>query len=269
MSAPAPLLPAAAERALSDRQREILDALEALAVHEGFARLTMAQLAARVNCSLRTLYGLAPRKDALLLMVIVPFFVTYLPIAGHHPYATTTRGPFTDPGELGAYKNALLEADRSVAALLDGLRERGLDRRTLVVVFGDHGEAFGQHPGNFGHTQFIYEENVRVPLIVAGLTDDASARRVRRIRGGSQYAASSSTSRVWRLTSVDAPPMIPARPIAPSASAIATTSSSRLRSSSSRVTRRSPARARRTIRAEPRRVAASYACIGWLSSSMT
>ena len=30
----------------------------------------MAQLAARVNCSLRTLYALAPRKDALLLMVI-------------------------------------------------------------------------------------------------------------------------------------------------------------------------------------------------------
>jgi AcrR family transcriptional regulator len=68
--APRPLLPADAERALSGRQREILDALEALAVQEGFARLTMAQLAARVNCSLRTLYGLAPRKGDLLLMVI-------------------------------------------------------------------------------------------------------------------------------------------------------------------------------------------------------
>ncbi len=36
----------------------------------GFAELTMAQLAARVNCSLRTLYGLAPSKDELLLMVM-------------------------------------------------------------------------------------------------------------------------------------------------------------------------------------------------------
>jgi arylsulfatase A-like enzyme len=34
-------------------------------------------------------------------------------------------------------------------------------------VFGDHGEAFGQHDGNFGHTFQIYEENVHVPLIVA------------------------------------------------------------------------------------------------------
>ena len=69
-AAPRPLLAAEVERALSERQREILDALEALAVQDGFAELTMAQLAARVNCSLRTLYALAPRKDALLLMVI-------------------------------------------------------------------------------------------------------------------------------------------------------------------------------------------------------
>ena len=68
--APQPLLAPEVERALSDRQREILDALEALAMQDGFAELTMAQLAARVNCSLRTLYALAPRKDALLLMVI-------------------------------------------------------------------------------------------------------------------------------------------------------------------------------------------------------
>jgi AcrR family transcriptional regulator len=68
--APRPLLAPEVERGLSARQREILDALEALAMQDGFAALTMAELAARVNCSLRTLYALAPRKDALLLMVI-------------------------------------------------------------------------------------------------------------------------------------------------------------------------------------------------------
>jgi AcrR family transcriptional regulator len=70
LRAPRPLLAPEVERSLSGRQREILDALEALAMQDGFAELTMAQLAARVNCSLRTLYALAPRKDALLLMVI-------------------------------------------------------------------------------------------------------------------------------------------------------------------------------------------------------
>jgi len=70
LRAPRPLLPADAERALTSRQREVLDALEKLAVDDGFAELTMAELAARANCSLRTLYGIAPRKEALLLIVV-------------------------------------------------------------------------------------------------------------------------------------------------------------------------------------------------------
>jgi AcrR family transcriptional regulator len=68
--APRPLLPAEAERKLTPRQREILDSLESLAVEQGFAELTMAQLASTVNCSLRTLYGLAKSKEALLLTVV-------------------------------------------------------------------------------------------------------------------------------------------------------------------------------------------------------
>jgi len=96
-----------------------------------------------------------------------PFFVAYLPTAGHHPYATDEPGPFSGRGEFSAYQNALYEGDRSLGALLEGLRARGLDRHTLFVVFGDHGEAFGQHDGNFGHTLQIYDENIRVPLFFA------------------------------------------------------------------------------------------------------
>jgi arylsulfatase A-like enzyme len=51
--------------------------------------------------------------------------------------------------------------------LVDGLQERGVYTNTLFVIYGDHGEAFGQHDGNFGHTFFLYEENVRVPLVIA------------------------------------------------------------------------------------------------------
>ena len=94
------------------------------------------------------------------------FFVTYLPIAGHHPYATTKPGPFAEADERGAYKNAIHEADEAIAALLDGLRARGHGDDTLVVLYGDHGEAFGQHRGNFGHTLFAYDENVRVPIVI-------------------------------------------------------------------------------------------------------
>ena len=96
-----------------------------------------------------------------------PFFLLYMPVAGHHPYATARPGPFAGPGELNAYKNALRDGDDSLAVLLDGLRARQLDQRTMIVAVGDHGEAFGQHDGNYGHTLFAYDENVRVPLLIA------------------------------------------------------------------------------------------------------
>jgi hypothetical protein len=95
------------------------------------------------------------------------FFVTYLPIQGHHPYATTAPGPFEGRTEFDRYLNALHEGDAALGRLLDGLRVRGRDRDTLLVIAGDHGEAFGQHAGNSGHTQFIYDENIHVPFVVA------------------------------------------------------------------------------------------------------
>jgi AcrR family transcriptional regulator len=57
------------ERRLTDRQRELLDELERLFA-DGFADLTMAELASRLNCSMRTLYALAPSRDELVLIVV-------------------------------------------------------------------------------------------------------------------------------------------------------------------------------------------------------
>jgi AcrR family transcriptional regulator len=67
--APKPLLSAYAERQLSTRRLELLDEMEKQLVGGGMADLTMAEIAARVNCSLRTLYAIAPSKDELLLAV--------------------------------------------------------------------------------------------------------------------------------------------------------------------------------------------------------
>jgi glucan phosphoethanolaminetransferase (alkaline phosphatase superfamily) len=96
-----------------------------------------------------------------------PFLVTYLPIAGHHPYASFARPRFPGTEDIDRYRNALYEGDLSIGALLDGLRSRGLDTTTLIAVIGDHGEAFEQHPGNVGHSLAIYEENIRVPMFFA------------------------------------------------------------------------------------------------------
>ncbi len=67
---PKPLLPPDAERRLTERQRQVLDALEELVVGGGLADLTMAEIAGRMNCSLRTLYEISPSKDELVLAVV-------------------------------------------------------------------------------------------------------------------------------------------------------------------------------------------------------
>jgi len=95
------------------------------------------------------------------------FAVSYLPVAGHHPYTFSGPGAFGTATERDRYRSALYDGDVSIGVLLDGLRSRGLLQKTMVVVYGDHGEAFGRHPGNVGHTFFLYEENVRVPFFVA------------------------------------------------------------------------------------------------------
>ena len=67
--APRPVLDRGREARLPGRQREVLDQLGTL-FDDGFADLTMADIAASVGCSLRTLYDLAPSRDELVLTVI-------------------------------------------------------------------------------------------------------------------------------------------------------------------------------------------------------
>lgn len=38
--------------------------------------------------------------------------------------------------------------------------------KTILVLVGDHGEAFGQHPHNYTHSRQSYNENLRTPAIL-------------------------------------------------------------------------------------------------------
>jgi sulfatase-like protein len=108
------------------------------------------------------------------------FFLTYLPIAGHHPYDSPEEGPFPEQRESDRYLNALHYADTALAELVEGLRARGALENTLFVIFGDHGEAFEQHQGNYGHSLFLYDENVHVPYLIVAPGLIAKQIRVRR-----------------------------------------------------------------------------------------
>jgi lipoteichoic acid synthase len=150
--------------------------MEAVLTQSGFAhRADAAGIGGEVESS----FGVDEKStvDALLRWVDAqaptrPLCAAYLPVAGHHPYSHPG-GPFSDEHMLGSYRNALHYADRSVRRLWEGLVARGRAERTVLCVVGDHGQAFGEHAGNFGHTFCLYEENLRVPLLfhAPGRTD--------------------------------------------------------------------------------------------------
>ena len=63
------------------------------------------------------------------------------------------------------YEGELAWIDVNVGRILAALDARGLASKTLVVVVSDHGEEFFDH-GNLGHRHALYEESVRVPLLL-------------------------------------------------------------------------------------------------------
>ena len=65
----------------------------------------------------------------------------------------------------GGYDNEIAEADRQVARLLDAIAPRRA--KTLIIATSDHGEAFGEH-GEIGHSIFVYDTTLRVPLLIEG-----------------------------------------------------------------------------------------------------
>jgi lipoteichoic acid synthase len=102
-----------------------------------------------------------------------PFFVMGWTQQTHHPYEPTPGIPLLDllkePGpdgyDLNRYLNVLHETDRQLARVFDALRRMRLADHTLVVVVGDHGQAFGFPHDSYLQGRTVYEEDVHVPLL--------------------------------------------------------------------------------------------------------
>jgi arylsulfatase A-like enzyme len=66
---------------------------------------------------------------------------------------------------IARYDGDVLYADTELGRLLAGLDALGLASTTAVLVTADHGEEFFEH-GNWGHGQSVYNELIRVPLVL-------------------------------------------------------------------------------------------------------
>ena len=98
-----------------------------------------------------------------------PFFLAYLTLVAHHPYAVPStferRDYGVDDETLDDYLNAVRYTDDVVRRLFEGFEARGLLDSTLFIIVGDHGQAFGEHKQRM-HPDVIWDEVLHVPALL-------------------------------------------------------------------------------------------------------
>jgi hypothetical protein len=99
-----------------------------------------------------------------------PFFAAVLTSATHHPYELPPwlgerTGATADHDPVQRYAALIHGEDVMLGEIVHALDGDGRTRDTILVVFGDHGEAFGEH-GGFQHDNIYTEEGLRVPFLI-------------------------------------------------------------------------------------------------------
>jgi arylsulfatase A-like enzyme len=80
---------------------------------------------------------------------------------GNEPITAAQRDHF-----VGLYKQSLQYLDTQIGRLMSHLDRLGYDSNTILILLSDHGEEFLDH-GRWGHWESnLYDEILRVPLIV-------------------------------------------------------------------------------------------------------
>src|SRR5439155_1553810 len=103
---------------------------------------------------------------------------------------------------------------------LAGVRASGRGARAWVIVTGDHGEEFKDH-GSMGHGRQLYEEAIRVPLLVAGpeVGEGGEARAATGAAGGRRITTPASGidlfPTILDLAGLTPPPGLQGRSLAP------------------------------------------------------
>jgi len=102
----------------------------------------------------------APKGVAKPLIALLKAGVPPVPV---NDLDAETRAVYA--GIVAGYDAEIRYMDHHLGRLLDAVAVSPRSDETLIIITGDHGESFGEHY-YFGHTLHLYEDNVRVPLLV-------------------------------------------------------------------------------------------------------
>ena len=83
----------------------------------------------------------------------------------HAPYLPP--GEFLDLYKTDPYSGEIAYTDSELGKLMDFLKVNRFQDNTIIILTGDHGEAFGEH-GEETHGYFAYNTTLWIPLIITG-----------------------------------------------------------------------------------------------------
>jgi arylsulfatase A-like enzyme len=93
-----------------------------------------------------------------------PFFMWLHYFDPHNNYLRHEKFDF-GKGRIDRYDSEIAFTDYHVGRLLDRMGQKGLMKNTVILITADHGEEFRDH-GGILHTKTLYEEVLRIPLIL-------------------------------------------------------------------------------------------------------
>lgn len=100
-----------------------------------------------------------------------PIFLTMFNISNHHPWSlpksmrkTKIEGVIDKRYEKFLY--TMNYADYCLGNFIQTLRDKKLTDNVLFFILGDHGYPMGEHHDNHVEQRYLYEENVKVPLLI-------------------------------------------------------------------------------------------------------
>jgi arylsulfatase A-like enzyme len=96
-----------------------------------------------------------------------PFLLVLYTNIPHYPYQSgLIPGLGDDPDARVRHARLVGYVMELLTDLYASMKASGLADSTAVLAYGDHGQAFGEHEGNYVHAKELYTENVHVPVLL-------------------------------------------------------------------------------------------------------
>lgn len=90
----------------------------------------------------------------------------YEPAVVQLDMAALFRGEYDQTSVVNNYDNGLVQADATIRDLFGVLDRKGYLQNSMVVILADHGEALGERAGMYGHINWLYQETIRIPMLI-------------------------------------------------------------------------------------------------------